>query len=68
MACSHASPGGDEKIVDRLEGRAAVKIVGVDDGEGAVDEIARAEHRVPRAPRLLPPLGNRKSTGSASSV
>ena len=47
--------------MDRLESRAAVKIVGVDHREGAADEIARAEHRVPRSPRLLAALRHGES-------
>ena len=53
--------GGDEKIVDRLEGRAAVKIVGIDHRKGAADEIARAEHRVPCPPWLLAALRHGES-------
>ena len=49
-------PVGGEKVIQRPVGARAVKVVGIDDGEGPVHDAAAAEHRVPRAPGLDAPL------------
>ena len=41
-----------EKVSDGHIGAAAVKIVGIDDGKGAVHLVLGAEHGVPRSPGL----------------
>ena len=47
-----------EKIIERAERPRAVKIVGVDDGEGAVDHAPAGAHGVRRAPRFFAAFGN----------
>ena len=47
-----------KKIIERAECPRAVKIVGVDDGERAVDHVPAGAHGVRRAPGLFAPFGN----------
>ena len=54
-----------EMLGQELEARAAVIVVGVDNGERLAHDVAAAEHRVARAPRLLPALRHGVAVGQS---